>query len=173
MADETENASEETKKKLPIKTLIIFAAVVVIEAAVIVGVFMAAGKPADVVAEGAAPDDAAMAEELVEELVVADKFPNTKRGRTFIYDAEIYIVVRRKYQMEVQMKLETMAAQISGDVRTIISRAEPNHLLEPTLATIKRQVKVALDERLGQDENGQSWVEQVVITKFTQFRADL
>ena len=66
-----------------------------------------------------------------------------------------------------------MAAQISADIRTIVSRAEPNHLLEPTLATIKRQIKAALDKRLGRDEDGNSRVDHVVITKFTQFRADL
>ncbi len=173
MAQENEEVSEKGKGKLSLKTLLILAAVLVIEGGVIAGVFLMAGKPADVKADGAAQDEAALAEEAVEELVVADKFPNTKRGRTFIYDTEVYIVVRRKHQMEVQAKLESMAAQISADVRTIISRAEPNHLLEPTLATIKRQIKAALDERLGRDENSQSRVEHVVITKFTQFRADL
>lgn len=173
MADETENGSENAKKKLSLKTLLILGAILVIEGAVITGVFLIAGKPADVKADGAAEDEAALAEEPVEELVLADKFPNTKRGRTFIYDTEVYIVIRRKHQIEIQDKLKSMAAQISADVRTIISRAEPNHLLEPTLATIKRQIKAALDDRLGRDENSQSRVEQVVITKFTQFRADL
>lgn len=173
MADETDNASEKPKRKLPPKALLILAAVLVIEAAVISGVFLVAGKPADVKADGAAEDEAAIAEQLVEELVLADKFPNTKRGRTYIYDAEVYIVIRRKYQIQIQDELKSMTAQIGADVRTIISRAEPNHLLEPTLATIKRQIKASLDDRLGRDENGQSRVEQVVITKFTQFRADL
>lgn len=173
MADEIGNPSQETKKKLPIKTLLILGAIIIIESAVIAGVFLVAGKPADVKAQGASADEVALAEEPIEELVVAEKFPNTKRGRTFIYDTEVYIVVRRKHQPEVTGKLQSMAAQISGDVRTIISRAEPHHLLEPTLATIKRQIKAALDERLGRDEEGQSRVEQVVITKFTQFRADL
>ena len=66
-----------------------------------------------------------------------------------------------------------MAAQISGDIRAIIGLAEPNHLLEPTLATIKRQIRSALDKHLGRDEDGNSYVDEVVITKFTQFRADM
>lgn len=173
MAEDTDTGSDSGGKKLSLKTLLILAAIFVIEGGVIAGIFLVAGKPADVQADGAAEDHAAMAEEGVEELVVAEKFPNTKRGRTYIYDAEIFIVVKRKYQPEVQGKLAGMAAQISGDVRTIISRAEPNHLLEPTLATLKRQIKVALDDRLGRDDEGQSRIERVVITKFTQFRADL
>jgi len=174
MAEDTSNASEETsKKKLPLKALLILGSIVVIEAAVIAGTFLIAGKPADVQAQGAAEDFAALADEPIEELVIEAKFPNTKRGRTYIYDAVIYVVVKQKYQAEIREKLDSMAAQISGDVRTIISRAEPNHLLEPTLATIKRQIKAALDERLGRDDEGRSCVDDVVITKFTQFRADL
>ncbi len=172
MADETTEESG-SKKKLPLKTLLILGAVLVIEGVIIAGVFMVMGQPADVKAEAAAQDEAAIAEEPVEELVVEEKFPNTKRGRTFLYDTQVYVVVRRKHQETIRTHLDEMAAQISGDIRTIISRAEPNHLLEPTLATINRQIKAALDERLGRDEEGHSRIVQVVITKFTQFRADL
>ena len=173
MAQQSDNSEEGQKKKLPIKTLLILAAVFVIEGVVIATVFVVAGKPADVQADGAVEDLASMAELPVEEMVVADKFPNSKRGRTYIYDTEVYIVVKQKRQSEIRGQLDSMAAQISADIRTIVSRAEPNHLLEPTLATIKRQIKAALDERLGRDEEGLSRVEKVVITKFTQFRADL
>ena len=55
----------------------------------------------------------------------------------------------------------------------VVVRATPAELPELFLATIKRQIKVALDGRLGRDDEGRSWVEQVVVTKFTQFRADL
>ncbi len=173
MAEEQDNPEEQEAPKKKSKALLILAAIVVIEGAVIAGVFMVAGKPADVKADPATEDLAAMAEESVEEMVVSEKFPNTKRGRTYIYDAEVYIVIRRKYQAELRGKLDSMTAQVSADVRTIISRAEPNHLLEPTLATIKRQIKAALDERLGRDEDGQSRIDDVVITRFTQFRADM
>ena len=174
MAEQTTDATDEApKKKKSLKILLILVGVLVIEGGIIGAVFMVAGKPADVKAEQAAQDEAAEAERPIEELVVEEKFPNTKRGRTFIYDTEVYIVVRQKHQGEIRSQLDSMAAQVSADIRTIISRAEPNHLLEPTLATIKRQVKAALDERLGRDEDGNSRVEQVVITKFTQFRADL
>ena len=174
MAEQNDNEAEgQGKKKLPLKTIIILAAVFVIEGVIIATVFMVAGQPADVKADPAMEDLAAMAELPMEELVVSEKFPNTKRGRTYVYDTEVYIVVRQKYQSEVRGQLDSMAAQISADIRTVVSRAEPNHLLEPTLATIKRQIKAALDERIGRDEDGQSRVEQVVITKFTQFRADL
>lgn len=175
MSDEQNAAPADSgsKKKISIKALLILVGLLVIEGAVIAGLFMAMGGPADVKAQGAAEDEAAQAELPVEELVVAAKFPNTKRGRTFIYDTEVYIVVRQKNQAKINEQLQGMAAQISGDIRAIIGLAEPNHLLEPTLETIKRQIKAALDDRLGRDEQGESYVEQVVITKFTQFRADL
>ena len=81
--------------------------------------------------------------------------------------------MRQKNQEKIAGQLESMSAQISADIRAIIGLAEPNHLLEPTLATIKRQIKASLDERLGRDDEGQSYVEQIVITKFTQYRADM
>jgi len=175
MAEQTDNKGqqEQEKKGFPLKTLLILFAVLVIEGVAISAVFVAFGGPADVKAQGAAMDEAAWAQQPVEELVVIDRFPNTKRGRTYIYDTEVYIVVQRKIQDKIREQLDGMAAQVGDDIRTIIGRAEPSHLLEPTLATIRRQIKAALDERLGRDEEGQSCVQQVVITKFTQFRADL
>lgn len=174
MAEPTTNLPQEAKKKLPLKVILILAGLLLVEAAAIVTIFMVMGGPPEVQAkeEGALEDEAATGEQPAEELVVAGKFPNTKRGRTYIYDAEIYIVIKKKNQPKISEHIKSMTAQINSDIRTIIGLAEPNHLLEPTLATIKRQIKAALDERLGKDPDGNSFVEQVVITKFTQFRAD-
>ncbi len=172
MAEDTSTPADQ-KKKPPLKMIIVLASIFIIEGAIIAGIFMVTGKPADVKADPAIADMEAMAEQLIEEIVVEAKYPNTKSGRTYIYDAVVYVVVKQKYQGEVRGKLDSMTAQVNSDVREIIGRAEPSHLLEPTLATIKRQIKAALDGRLGRDEEGRSRVEDVVITRFTRFRADL
>ncbi len=176
MEEQQENkdaAAPDKKKGSSMKTILILVGVLVIEGAAITAAFMAFGAPPDVQAEGASADEAAMLEEPVEELVIADRYPNTKRGRTYLYDMEVFVVVRRKNQDKIRTQIDGMTAQISSDVRELIGRAEPNHLLEPTLATVRRQIRAKLDERLGMDEDGQTRLLDVVITKFTQFRADM
>lgn len=168
----TPAAEEAPKKKLPIKTAIVLVAVLLIEGAAISGAFMFAGGPEEAHADGAAHDEAAMAEQPVETLVISDKFQNTRTGRPYLYDTEIYVVTKAKHQAEIEGRVETMKAQITTDVATIFRRAEPAHLLEPELSTLTRQVQAALNERLGHDEDGKPYVLEVLIKKCMQFRAD-
>jgi len=175
MAEEQNKADAAASggSKLPIKTLIVLAVVVVVEAVAISAVFLLAGGPADVKADGAQVDPMADADRLVEELVLDDKFQNTKTGRTYVYDTTIYVVVKQKHREQVARYIEEMQAQIKADVAIIYRRAEPTHLLEPTLGTLKRMIKASLDEKIGRDEEGDPIIDKVLITKFSQFRADL
>lgn len=167
--------AEGGKKKFPMKALIILLAVVLIEGVAISAVFMVSGKPAEVTAsQGAEKDEALKLEQPIEELVVSDKFQNTRTGRTYLYDTEVYIVVRQRHLDQAKTILEAKKAQIRQDIRTIISRAEPAQLLEPTLATLTRQIQASLDEKLGRDaQEGKPLIEKVLITKCTQFRVDM
>jgi len=160
------------KKKFPLKTMLILVGVLLLEGLAISAAFMLSGGPAKLEANTAAEDAAAAAEMPVEELVVADRFQNTRTGRTYLYDTEVYIIVRTKHQDRVKKSLESMKAQIATEIGTIFRRAEPSHLLEPTLATLQRQIKASLDETLGKDDQGNSVVEKVLITKCTQIRLD-
>jgi flagellar basal body-associated protein FliL len=171
---EKDTEKTEAKKKLPLKTIAVLIGVLLIEAGAISAVFLLAGGPADVKGDAAAADKEAQANRPVEQLVVEEKFQNTKTGRTYLYETEIYIVVRQKYQADIEKELESKRAQITTDISTIFRRADPVHLLEPTLATITRQIKAALDERLEPDEDtGESRVMEVLIRKCIQFKADL
>lgn len=163
------------KKKFPMKALVILLAVVLIEGIAISTAFMVSGKPAEVsAAPGAEKDEALKLEQPIEELVVSDKFQNTRTGRTYLYDTEVYIVVKQRHLEQAKVILEAKKAQIRQDIRTIISRAEPAQLLEPTLATLTRQFQAALDEKLGRDaQEGKPLIEKVLITKCTQFRVDM
>jgi flagellar basal body-associated protein FliL len=171
--DESKQQASGPSRKFSIRTLLILMGVLVLEAAAVSALFLLAGKPADVHASGAALDQAAMMEQPVELLAIEDRFQNTRTGRAYLYDTEIYIVVRQKHQEKIKADLESMHAQISTDVATIFRRAEPAHLLEPELSTLTRQIRAALDQRLGQDENGEPYVQEVLIRKCMQFRADL
>jgi flagellar basal body-associated protein FliL len=179
MSDATQKTDASSgavaQKKLPLKPLLILLAVVMVEGAAISTAFLLSGKPAAVRADaGAEKDEALKLEEPIEELVVADKFQNTRSGRTYLYDMEIYMVVRKRNQELVKKQLEMRKAQVRQDIRTIISRAEPNQMLEPTLASLTRQIQAVLDDRIGRDaQDGKPLVESVLITKCTQFRVDL
>ncbi len=173
MAEQKEQVQQEGKKKFPIKTLIIMLVVLIIEGAAISAAFLLSGGPEEVKADGAAEDEAAMMEQPVEVLVVSDKFQNTRSGRSFLYDTEVYIVIRGKHQDYIDRAIENMRAQISTEIATIFRRAEPSHLLEPELSTLTRQIRAALDKRFGHDDEGEPYVQEVLIRKCTQYRADM
>ncbi|MEO0586086.1 MAG: hypothetical protein AAF078_00440, partial [Planctomycetota bacterium] len=110
-------ASPETPKKgLPIKTIAAVAVVLVIEAVAISAVFLLAQGPEPVQADPAAIDAAAEGERPVEYMVVADKFQNTRTGRAYLYDTEVYIVVKTKHLDDVADLVERMRARISTDI---------------------------------------------------------
>ncbi len=176
MAEDTnknENPAPSAKKGLPVKAMAVVIAVLVIEGVVITAAFLLAGGPEEVQADPAAIDAAAQAEMPVEVLVIADKFQNTRSGRSYLYDTEVHIVVRQKHLGQVTAKIDTMRARISTDVAEIFRKAEPTHLLEPELSTLRRQITAALTDRLQYDEDGNPLVMEVVIPQCKQYRADL
>ena len=166
---------EVQRQKGPgLKTIAVIAGFFVIEAIVIGATYWLSGSPADVTAETTTKNIQAWQSALVEEMVVEDRFTNSSRGPTYLYECEIWIKVQRKHQNQVKDRLKSMQAQIRADVATIFKRAQPEHLSEPTYGTIKRQIKKALDEHLGHDEeDGKPIVENVLITKCIPSRLEL
>ena len=175
MADEQTPASPETespKKGLPLVPIIAVAAVLLIEAAVIVGLFVFSGGPSEVKAEPGVADLVAEGEEPAEVLILSGKFQNTKSGRSYMYDTEIYVVVKQKHLEYMEEKKEQMQASITKDITTIFRRAEPSHLREQDLATLTRQVRAALESRWGHDVNDEPYIQEVLVTKCMEFASD-
>ena len=175
MAEEATDAAaggEEKKKGLPLLPIIAVAAVLLIEAAVIVALFMFSGGPSEVKAEPGVADEVAQGEEPAEVLVLSGKFQNNKSGRSFMYDTEVYVVVKQRNLEEMETKKEQMQASITKDITTIFRRAEPSHLREQELATLTRQVSAALESRFGNDPNDEPYVQEVLITKCMEFASD-
>ncbi|HCD33511.1 MAG TPA: hypothetical protein DER01_13970 [Phycisphaerales bacterium] len=173
MAEAQQPDDGEKQSKLPMKAIIIVASILLLEGIGISAAFMVAGKPSPVEADPAALDAEAMANQQVEELVVSDKFPNSKMGRTYLYDTEVYILLRRKHRDRVMNDLQNMNVRISSEISTIFRSIDPLLLEEPTLATLRRQIKAKMDDTFGKDEQtGQPLVEDVLIRKCTRFRAD-
>lgn len=175
MAEEVKQEAgggEGKKKGLPLMPVIAVLAVLVIEAVVIVGLFMFSGGPSEVKAEPGVEDALAAGEDPAEILVLAGKFQNTRSGRSFMYDTEVYIKTKQKHLELLETRKEQMQASITRDLATIYRRAEPSHLREQELATLTRQVTAALQERFGKDENDEPYVQEVLITKCMEFASD-
>ena len=166
MAKAKAQVPAEGRRRFPLKTALIMLGVLLLEGVAITAVFFVVGGPSDVNADSSAVDAAALAEQPVEELVVADKFQNTRSGRLYLYDTEVYVVVQQKHQDRIKNDLEKMSAAISTDIATIFRRADPAHLTEPTLATLTRQVKAVLDSRFKED--GRTIIREVLVRKCTQ-----
>lgn len=161
------------KKRLPIKTILILLVVLGLEAATVMVVFMITGKPSPVQADKGEADDRGRQEEPVEALLVEGKFPNVRRGNTMLYDTRIFVMVKRKHEQKVLEKIESMKARITTDIKTIISQAEPSNFAEPSHATLTRQIKAALDERLGCDpSDNKPLVTEVLVNEMTGFDAN-
>lgn len=172
MAEQSEKASASTdKRKFALRTFVALIVMLLLQAGVVSTVFLLTGQPADVRAEGAKLEEAEL-EEPVELKLVEDRFQNTRSGRAYLYDTEIYIVVPRKHQAHVERRLEQMHAQVTTEIATIFRRAEPSHLLEPELSTLTRQLKAMTDRRFGYDEDGDPYVQEVLIRRCMQFPAN-
>lgn len=177
MAKENNNAdnaqSPQGKKKLPIKTAIILAVALLIEGVAISAVFILAKGPEPIQADAGLPDDLADQEKEVEVLVIAEKFQNTRTGRSYLYDTEIYVIIRKKYVAEVDETIQGTQAQLSTEIATIFRRAEPSYLMEPELATLTRQVGAVLTGKIGLESNGEPYVLGTLIKKCIRIRADM
>ena len=177
MADEEAKTSEEQaesggKKGLPLVPIIIVAAIMLVEAVVIAGVFMMAGGPSEVQAEGNLDDELAQQEQPVTLLVVADKFQNTKSGQNFLYDTEVYATVKVGQKDDMEIAIEAARAEVLSKVMVIFRRAEPAHLHEPALSTLTRQVREVLVRKFGETPQGEPLLLDVIIGKCTEFPAD-
>lgn len=172
-AAEPQPAAVADKGKVSlVKVAIILGLVLLLEGGTVVMTMMLSGGPKSAQGHDVTVDTKAEDERLVELQVARDQFPNQKTGHTYLYDTEIFITVKKKDSADLKKKVESMQATLSTDIAVIFRRAEPAILTEPTLGTLSRQIKAALDERLGKDAQGQPLIHEVLIRKCIQFRAD-
>ena len=172
--DQTQTqAVEAAPRKLNFRTLLILAVVLLLEVGTVVVTFLIAGGPSPAQADRSAALDAERANRPVEELVIQARFENSKRGDQYLYDTEIYVIVKQRNREHVKEQIKSMSARIHADVAAIFRRAEPSYMHEDELQTLGRQIKGMLDEMLGKDAEGESVVQRVLITRCTEYRADL
>jgi hypothetical protein len=160
--------------KSPRKLIVMFAAVVVIEAALIIGVMSVLGGPAEVHADhavGPVIDDEN--QKAIELPVLKGRMANDKSGMTYIFDTEIYVQTRKKHEDRVKGELERFQNEIKAEVTAIWRTSEPHHFREPKLENLTRKVYALLNDRFGNDgESGEPIISKCVIVMGTGFRVD-
>lgn len=172
MAENANDNTSSSNEGSPLKAILVVLAVLLLEGGTIGVTMYLAGGPKAAQAKQLSSDSQAKANETVELKVVDDRFPNTRTGKQFLYDTEVYVATKQKHRDTVKEALKSKKARISMAIGTIIRKADPSYFKEPTLATLRRQMKATLDEKIGTAPSGESYIRKVLITRCTPFRAD-
>lgn len=177
MADEPENtAAGKSKSKKNIMLGGILAGVMILEGA---GLYVAMNFM------GSGPDQAGAAEGLVDsaeqgnkpEVTIARlKVPNRTTGTTFIYDVEVAATlvvpegkILEEYKDEFETKLAGHENAIKDRLSFLIRSSLPQHLDEPGLVMIRRQIKAELGKIMGDEK----LFETILLPRWTPMRADM
>ncbi|MEE9130738.1 MAG: hypothetical protein V3T84_12025, partial [Phycisphaerales bacterium] len=118
MPDETPQP-EAGKKKSPLKTIILVAVILLIEAGVFIGVMMmhdpqlVEANPNAAVIE--IPDD----QKIVELRVIDSRLPNNKSGVTYLYDTQVWVQVKNRYSEQVADQLDRFHNEIKAEITAI------------------------------------------------------
>jgi len=166
-----EGGSASTKK-LPIKAVGAVAAVMVVEAAVLLAVLGMTGPSKGEAAEAARELVNDEGEQTLEVLIAEEKFQNLQTGRVWIWDAAVYVQVKAKNAGQIEQTLERRNAEIQEGLSQIFSRAQHAQLKEPDRQTLNRQITAFLEGVFGTDGEGKSPIERVLIPKCRGFPAD-
>ena len=170
MSEQEQNAQDAAPKKgLPIKTVVVVLALLLVEAGAFVALFSMMGKPQETAAAEVEADEHAMDEALVEIQVIKDRFPNSHTGRTWLWETEITVQAKAKHEAHVTSRLESRTAEIRTGLARIWRTAQHNHFNEASLETLTRQATAFLNEVLGKDAEGNSYIERTLISRCVGF----
>lgn len=138
-----------------------------------VGVFFLAKAisptPVAVLAAGVEGEDGAdsTGKNALIEVELADCRPSNMMGGKFItFDMRVSGLVAAEDVERAERLIRAKRARLEDGVNTVIRSAEPKHLNEPKLTTIKRRLKYEFDEIFGDDQ----LIKEVLIPKWLQSR---
>ncbi len=103
--------------------------------------------------EGAGGSLVAPGEDAFAEVEMADCRPSNKSsGRLITFKIRVLALVASADRERAEKLARSKRARLEDGVNTIIRSAEPKHLNEPELATIKRRLKHKFDEILDDEQ---------------------
>jgi flagellar basal body-associated protein FliL len=147
--DNTPNQAPGRSGRLPVKSILVIALIMLAEGGLFaIYVVM---KPSPQSAEAAV--GAQTPKDHTAEAVIIEngRFPNRKTGRLYMYDMEIAVQLDEAVAQRVKELRTANEALILDRIRAIVARAEPSYFDENELQTLKRQIKVMLEEVFGED----------------------
>lgn len=165
-------STEPARKKPPVKTIAVVAALLVVEAVAVYFVVGALGGPGKAKGQEIVHTDDDALEQTSEVQLVADRFPNHNTGRVWLWETEVQIKVRQRDLESVEHTIAERSAEIRTGISQIIRTAHHNHLKEPNLETLTRQMTAYLRGVFGQDGEGRERVVAVLLPKCVGFPAD-
>lgn len=162
MAEEQAAVETKPKKKLPIVTIGIVAALMIVEgAAVFVLVGMTkGGREAEASIEGG---ELADLESPVEVPLLEEKFQNAQTGQVWLWDTVLVLKTRKKHEELVKSTLEARKAEVREAVAMIVAKATHTQLMEPGKETLKRQLEAMAKSIFGSDPDGRPRVDNVLV----------
>jgi flagellar basal body-associated protein FliL len=160
-------ADAPKKKGLPLKTIIIIAALMLVEGVGVFFVFGALGGPKSSKAETntkeLAHDDSDETSEIRLLEKEDEKFQCHSSGQVWVWTVSVYIQVKNKNSEHVEHVLETRKAEIKEGLSQIIGRAQIAQLKEPERQSLNRQITALLEKIMGQDTEGKPLIERILI----------
>ena len=154
--------------------ILLVGSILIVEAAVIIGAMVLLSGPPEVEASNV---NAALQitedEKIVEILVLDAKLPNNKTGITYLYATEIYVQVKKKYEVRVREELGQFRNEIKSQITAIWRTCDPRDFQEPKLQSLTRKVGALLTDRFGVDQQlSEPIMSKCVIVMGTGFRVD-
>lgn len=167
MASEETKEGQGTKKKSPLLTIIIVAALMVVEGAAVFALVALSGlAPQGVKGETLEGQKEAEENKTVEILLIEEHFNNNQSGRIWRWDVEAYLQVKKKHEAFVTEKLERHKAELRANIAQIVRKAMISQLQEPDSRTLTRQIEAMCREVFGVDSSDESpRFERVIIAK--------
>lgn len=154
------------KKGLPIKTIGIVAAVMVIEAAAVVTVFKVISPKAGHAATDVANIHNDDGDSLKEIKVVDERFQNMRNTESWMWQVVVAVQVKKRHAEKVEGILKGREAEIKDGLRQIVGRADHNQLKEPNSETLNRQFTAFLNKIVPVDEkSSEPLIEKVLIPR--------
>jgi len=169
MADENVRGTErgrDSARSRRLSILIVVAVMIGEGAAVylVAGALSPAPPPA-AAAEGEGDGSAVIAD--LSEVELADCRPSNKMaGRFITYHIRVLGLVRTEQLTQVEAMARARRARLEDAVNVVIRSADPKHLDEPELGTIKRRLKYEFDRIFGDE----TLIQEIVIPQLLQSR---
>lgn len=102
------------------------------------------------------------------ELLSKFKAPNDRRGRLYIYDFDVALKVPGYREEEATQLVSERHSELSDRVARVVRSADPAVLHEPTLKTLRVQLRHVIGEVVGD----QDLIVEVLIPRCVPLRAD-